>query len=184
MGSQSLPNTNIYNGVKEITQATVGEKYELQAVFGSPYPGGKDLEVDRRGQPREPYATQKFVLLSPEDRQKIMDEFQITAENWPMLVAVYYRTQLFPPVEVHAEDLDTVSYLTTFIGVPLFRVAASSTASIRSELAAVRETALRALQFTADMKENGRNAYEQQCKVVPIWLLLEVCTTSSVRGVG
>jgi len=73
------------------------------------------------------YATHKFVRLNLEDRQKIMDEFQITAEDWPLLIRVYYRTQLFLPVEVHAEDLDIVTYLATFIGVPLFRVTACST---------------------------------------------------------
>ena len=171
----------------EITQETVGESIELQAVFGTSsdkrrqnYPGGKDLSVDARtGLRREPYATHKFVRLNLEDRQKIMDEFQITAEDWPLLIRVYYRTQLFLPVEVHAEDLDTVTYLATFIGVSLFRVTACSTASIRSELAAVRKTAFRALQFAADVRGSGNN-FEKRVKSIDIWLLLEVNATNSV----
>ena len=165
----------------EITQETVGESIELQAVFGTSsdkrrqnYPGGKDLSVDARtGLRREPYATHKFVRLNLEDRQKIMDEFQITAEDWPLLIRVYYRTQLFLPVEVHAEDLDTVTYLATFIGVSLFRVTACSTASIRSELAAVRKTAFRALQFAADVRGSGNN-FEKRVKSIDIACTCEV----------
>ena len=182
-------NTVAVVGMKELPlqQSLDGEKKELQAVFGCHYPGGKDLAVNARsGSPREPYVTHQFVLLNLEDRQKMMDEFEITAENWPLLVAVYYRTKLLLPVELHANDLDTVTKLATFISVALFRVTANSTASIRSELAAVRETALRALQLPIDIRENSTSMYQQiaQCGVPTIWLLLEVSVLICVRGVS